>query len=242
MTEKIVTQCLNDGCQNNVHCKGLCVNCYNRMRWKVAGKKRLRYPNIPCHIEGCGKPSAIKKRALCAGHYQRVQRHGSPYVTKIDVGTGRTRELRFWSKVLLTSNPERCWLWQGKTDGKMGYGKTRVVVDNYTIIGAHRVAYYFFNRKVPTLSVLHSCDNPICVNPHHLREGTAKDNVQDAITRGRWPIGQQKVNSRLQDSDIPVIRQKRKEGVVLRVLAEQYNVNISTISLIVRNKSYRHIL
>ena len=33
--------------------------------------------------------------------------------------------------------------------------------------------------------VLHSCDNPACQNPAHLREGTAQDNQDDIDARGR---------------------------------------------------------
>lgn len=31
----------------------------------------------------------------------------------------------------------------------------------------------------------HTCDNPRCVNPDHLVEGTQKDNIGDAVQRGR---------------------------------------------------------
>lgn len=34
--------------------------------------------------------------------------------------------------------------------------------------------------------VLHSCDNSECYFPDHLHEGTYKENVLDAIDRGRW--------------------------------------------------------
>jgi len=33
--------------------------------------------------------------------------------------------------------------------------------------------------------VLHNCDNPECINPAHLRLGTAKDNSQDLKERGK---------------------------------------------------------
>jgi hypothetical protein len=35
------------------------------------------------------------------------------------------------------------------------------------------------------LLVRHDCDNPLCVNPEHLRTGTDRDNAQDRDSRGR---------------------------------------------------------
>jgi|KBSMisStandDraft_5_1062788.scaffolds.fasta_scaffold103331_3 hypothetical protein len=37
------------------------------------------------------------------------------------------------------------------------------------------------------LMALHSCDNPSCINPRHLRWGTQTDNMYDMWDRGRHP-------------------------------------------------------
>lgn len=43
-----------------------------------------------------------------------------------------------------------------------------------------------YNKELSSeIMVLHSCDNPTCINPNHLRIGTAKDNAQDREKRGR---------------------------------------------------------
>jgi hypothetical protein len=36
------------------------------------------------------------------------------------------------------------------------------------------------------LYVLHHCDNPPCCNPLHLYAGTQRQNIHDAIARGRF--------------------------------------------------------
>jgi hypothetical protein len=52
---------------------------------------------------------------------------------------------------------------------------------------AHRFAYEMFKREsIPDgMEVMHSCDNPPCVNPSHLSLGTTKDNAQDRELKGR---------------------------------------------------------
>lgn len=69
-----------------------------------------------------------------------------------------------------------------------GYGRTASrVLDNSKI--AHRVAWIEVNGPVPEgLLVLHSCDNPPCVNVEHLFLGTNQDNTDDMLAkgRGRW--------------------------------------------------------
>jgi DNA-binding transcriptional regulator YiaG len=60
----------------------------------------------------------------------------------------------------------------------MGYGQKTVKGQK---VLAHRAVMGNPKGKV----VMHTCDNPACVNPDHLRIGTQKDNVQDCITKGR---------------------------------------------------------
>lgn len=75
-----------------------------------------------------------------------------------------------------------CWKWTAARSGS-GYGV--VSVD-----GKHRAAHrYVFEALVtqipPGALLRHTCDKPSCVNPSHLVPGTAKQNVDDMILRGR---------------------------------------------------------
>ena len=62
-----------------------------------------------------------------------------------------------------------------------------------SIFKAHRVSYEMFHGPIPEgLLVLHSCDNPNCVNPFHLEAGTQQKNMKDAYTRGRLSLNSTK--------------------------------------------------
>lgn len=92
---------------------------------------------------------------------------------------------RFWDKVNKTSG---CWLWTAWRNNK-GYGAFSAKHPNggYSNKLAHRESWEMANeKKIPAgLCVLHSCDNPACVNPSHLFLGTKKDNTQDMLKKGR---------------------------------------------------------
>lgn len=73
---------------------------------------------------------------------------------------------------------------------KHGYGR---LTHNKKCLYAHRVSYEINKGRIPNgLYVLHSCDNPSCINPNHLWLGTQKDNLQDMAKKGRH-IGNRKI-------------------------------------------------
>jgi hypothetical protein len=77
-----------------------------------------------------------------------------------------------------------CWIWQKSKDNH-GYGMVRDPRSSRSE-KAHRVSYRMFVGDIPEgKSVCHSCDVRACVNPDHLYCGTAKDNMRDAVERGR---------------------------------------------------------
>lgn len=73
-----------------------------------------------------------------------------------------------------------CWLWQS---GLTHNGYARGCKGGRRV---HRVMYELFVAQIPKgMFVLHKCDVRHCVNPNHLFVGTAKDNTQDMIAKGR---------------------------------------------------------
>lgn len=75
-----------------------------------------------------------------------------------------------------------CWLMRPQKKNN-GYAKMEIDGTNKR---AHRMSYEAFIEPVPQgLLVLHHCDIRHCVNPEHLFVGTAKDNTQDMMRKGR---------------------------------------------------------
>lgn len=79
-----------------------------------------------------------------------------------------------------------CWLWSGSLTSK-GYGELRLVGDRHAL--AHRVVYVLERGALPLGGdLLHSCNQPTCVNPAHLRIGTQADNNADMKRAGVYEV------------------------------------------------------
>jgi hypothetical protein len=75
-----------------------------------------------------------------------------------------------------------CWLWTGGTTDT-GYGKVLWKGEKYRV---HRASWLAHRGPIPEgLHVLHRCDVGLCFNPNHLFLGTAQDNMDDKVAKGR---------------------------------------------------------
>jgi hypothetical protein len=142
---------------------------------------------------------------------------------------------RFWVKVRKGPRNE-CWPWQGSI-ACSGYG---TFVARRKRLLAHRYAYVAAKGPIaPGLLVLHSCDNPACVNPRHLRAGSAAENAADRVKRNRAQCGERHYAAILSEADVIAIRASRDTR---SVLAKRYGVGHRTIGQIKRNESWKHLL
>jgi DNA invertase Pin-like site-specific DNA recombinase len=91
------------------------------------------------------------------------------------------------------------------------------------------------------LFVLHSCDNPPCCNPAHLRAGTQKENIEDAVERDRLARGRALPQAKLTEAAVREIRRRSGEGRSQRAVAAEFGVSHDTVGKILRGKRWTHV-
>lgn len=131
----------------------------------------------------------------------------------------------------------KCIEWPGPR-GSGGYGKQGRKL-------AHRVAWEAAHGPIPRgLFVLHSCDNPPCVNLEHLRLGTQQDNVRDREERNRRaaPIGELNGRARLTPLLVEVVRAVGKLRVFSDVqMGRWFGVSAGAIFDVRNLRSWGHL-
>lgn len=133
-----------------------------------------------------------------------------------------------WDRMIV--DPSGCWILQTPRNEK-GYTKLHAPVIG-TIYG-HRLSFLAYRGDVPRgAMVLHSvkCTSRACVNPDHLRIGTAKENAEDREKAGRTVRGASHPKSKLTDAQIERIREL--EDVPAEILAEAFDVTPAHINQI----------
>jgi hypothetical protein len=130
--------------------------------------------------------------------------------------------------------PGGCWEAAGHTYG-IGYVQIMWAGKQY---GAHRLAYEAWVGPIPEGAlVLHSCDNPPCINPEHLSVGSHQENMDDRARRGRASRGERHPASKLSDSDAATIRRLRASGSTQQSIADQFGISQAHVSRILNRKA-----
>lgn len=143
---------------------------------------------------------------------------------------------RFWSKVA-KGEPDECWIWRRAID-REGYG--RFTFDRKRKF-AHRIAYLLTHGRIPDgQSVLHKCDNPLCVNPRHLFLGTHRVNMDDRGAKGRTASGERNGRAKLKAETVrQILAAYVPNKVTLPMLAERFGVNKYVVQDILRGRTWK---
>jgi hypothetical protein len=132
-----------------------------------------------------------------------------------------------------------CFICTNRKPNKDGYIMIRY--DGITT-GLHRVIWQMTRgRKIPQKSMVvrHTCDNPACINPLHLKIGTMADNNRDRDNRDRTAKGGKIKQALLTDDQVRYI--KRSNDTPTKELAEKFNVHKDTIRDIRNGRNWKHI-
>jgi len=139
-----------------------------------------------------------------------------------------------------TNKKTGCWEWTGSNDGKpKPYGHACY---NGKPGKAHRIMWEIFNGPIKgNLSVLHMCDNTLCVRPDHLFLGTHQDNMRDMINKGRRRVirGDAHPKAKITWSEVQEMRRLYSLGMRETEIKKLFPHGPKCINRIVRNLTWR---
>lgn len=131
------------------------------------------------------------------------------------------------SKTVITKSG--CLEWKGFKD-KKGYGHCYVFAIHDRV---HRHIWVLIKGKIPeNLHVLHSCDNPSCININHLFLGTNQDNHIDKLNKNRE-------YRKITKPQIQILIKMAKKGILYKDIAEKFKLTLSHVSSIARKNGIK---
>lgn len=142
----------------------------------------------------------------------------------------------FWERVDKVNGPVHpvcglCWVYLGNSSQRYGHFKG---------IYANRFVWELVNGPIPDgMLVLHKCDNGKCVNPDHLFLGTAQDNMDDKVAKGRQggsgtktpPHGALNGRAKLTEFEVERIRDLKRSGWTIREIMLHLDLKVSESSV-----------
>jgi len=188
-----------------------------------------------CSVQGCCKPFVA--RGFCGAHYMEARRANKDFSVVRPHGPLKDR---FFSKVI---KMDGCWVWLGSKRPN-GYGTIQKGGKGSATLSAHRLSYEMHKGPIPDgLVVMHSCDNPSCVNPDHLSIGTYKENTADMIAKGRKrtvsALGTSNGKAKLNDELVKYIRQNLHKSHAS--LARELNLSTNCIRGVKIGRTWSHV-
>lgn len=233
--------CNLDGCGKIYSGKGYCQTHY--LRFKKHGGPLLGKKTVPrnsfketfnskgdriCNLESCD--NAYKSNNYCSKHLKRQLTHGDPHMV---IKKERSQEGRIWLESNKDYNGDDCLVFPF-FKSKAGYGRF-YLGDKHTY--AHRYMCELKNEKTTRARNVcrHLCGNGHkgCVNPLHLKWGTAKENGEDTVMHGKSTRGERNPMSKLKNNQVLEIV-KLSKTKTRKEIARIHKIKISLVNDILR--------
>lgn len=185
---------------------------------------------VKCKVEGCENNAYWRAHGclnMCNAHYRRFKRHGSfQKQSRISIAV-------LWLKQFIATKETSCINWKFSKN-KQGYGCLNCK-------GLPRLAHSAMctlahGARPNGADAAHSCGNPSCINPNHLRWATRSENMNDRLIHGTDARGEKSPVARLTQEQVEYLRAGARESQ--KELAQQWNVDPSTLSKAKNGKSW----
>lgn len=185
-----------------------------------------------CTISGCSR--AVKAQELCAAHYERKRRHGSPLVVIKPMAPRGV--LAAWIKDHIQFQGEDCLAWPF---GRAGTGRPNMGGTSPT-----RRMCEAAHGPPPSSDhhAAHSCGkgHEGCISPRHLRWAMPAENEADKVLHGTAMRGEAHPARKLTESDVRIIRELAKT-TSRKDLAAKFGVQAPAINKVVSGQNWKHL-
>lgn len=148
---------------------------------------------------------------------------------------------RFWLKVKKGRSGD-CWQWTGAVT-RSGYGLLAVRKGENR--AAHRVSFALLHGPsalTAGLHIAHECHNRLCVNPSHLVQITAGENVGQSRSAGRTARGTRYKNAKLNENAVRDIRRTAEDLDGECAMMVKYRVSQITVQAVFQRKLWKHVV
>ncbi len=121
-------------------------------------------------------------------------------------------------------------------------GYPRLWLQGKSLLVTRYILTILYGKPENDMKAMHSCDNPPCINPDHLRWGTHTENMRDSFAKNRMTrnYGSSHHKVKLTEEQVREIR-LLKDTVFYKDLALKYGVSKSAICHVVSGKNWGHL-
>lgn len=132
-----------------------------------------------------------------------------------------------------------CWEWLG---GHNSEGYAIFAFERKRVTASRAVWCIANDCEWPDGKIaMHSCDNPGCVNPSHIKPATDAENMIDRSAKGRQAHGAGHGGAKLTDEAVREARALRLTGMSYERIAKRYGVSKKTAMCAVNGETWKHI-